>query len=234
MAFDFGPRHELVLAVAHELGNHLGGIRLEAHLLCSDLGPRELARASVEIDSMAGRSGALLGLLRPLVVPGERSTAGPSWLGVLDGARRELVDQGTRGVEVVFELTDDAACSAPPVAWLHHLLMAWLGSTLSQLQTREGQKGRIQVSFVPGQSESLIVFEDNAAEEDLSEGAPRRERPLALAIARTLLGELGGHVEASIERQGTDETWTRVVWSVPKEIEGAGGGKGAGEGEGGV
>ena len=219
MAFDFGARHELILAIAHELGNHLGGIRLEAHLLGDDLDPLELARASVGIDSMAGRSGALLGLLRPLVVPGERSSAGQSWLGILGGVQQELIDQGTRGVELVFDLTADfpaeASRPAPPVGWLHHLLMAWLGSTLSQLQGREGRQGSVRVEFVPGEHESSIVFEDNAPEEDLSEGAPRRERPLALAIARVLLGELGGRVEVTVVDGAAGERLTRVVWSVP-------------------
>ncbi len=215
MAFDFGARHELVLAIAHELGNHLGGIRLEAHLLDDDLDPRELARTSVEIDSMAGRSGALLGLLRPLVVPGERSSGALSWLGILAGVRQELSDQGTRGAELTFELPENASHPAPAVGWLHHLLMAWLGSTLAQVQSRKGGKGRVRVAFVAGEHESSIVFEDNAPEEDLSDASPRRERPLALAIARVLLGELEGRVEATSAEDAGGEALTRVVWSVP-------------------
>jgi hypothetical protein len=219
LAVDFSARHELVLAIAHEIGNHLGGIRLEAHLLDDDLDPRALARASVSLDSMAGRSGALLGLLRPLLMPEDRSPAAKSWTGILSGVQQELVDQGTRGVDLIFDLPEDDDRMAPPVDWFHHLLMAWLGASIAQAQSREGGAGRIRVAFVPGELESSLVFEDNAPEEDLSETAPRRERPLALAIARVLLGALGGRVEVARGSAGAGEPASdplnRVIWHVP-------------------
>ena len=55
-----GSRTELAFAIAHEVGNHLGGIRLQAHLLDENLDVRALAEASILIDGLAGRSGPLL------------------------------------------------------------------------------------------------------------------------------------------------------------------------------
>ena len=44
-SFESGAR--LVFAISHEVGNHLGGIRLQAHLLDEELGAREMAAAMI-------------------------------------------------------------------------------------------------------------------------------------------------------------------------------------------
>ena len=59
MGMATGSGTELAFAIAHEVGNHLGGIRLQAHLVDEDLDVRELAEASILIDGLAGRSGPL-------------------------------------------------------------------------------------------------------------------------------------------------------------------------------
>ena len=73
---------ELAFAIAHEVGNHLGGIRLQAHLLDDELDAREMAQASVLIDGLAGRSGPLLSLLRPLLAADWRGAV-PLWAGFI-------------------------------------------------------------------------------------------------------------------------------------------------------
>ncbi|MFK7898480.1 MAG: hypothetical protein AB8G23_21790 [Myxococcota bacterium] len=256
MPVDFTERHALVLAVAHEIGNHLGGIRLEAHLLGDDLGPRALARASVTLDGLAGRSGSLLSLIRPLLHPEDRDATAKTWTGVLAGVRQELQDQGTQGVELTMDLSAAAAREttpatpsvAPPVGWMHPLLTAWLGASIAQVQahlaglardeknaSRAGvspqgagastgssaqsapgaERGHVRLAFLPGPDEARIIFEDSAPAEDLSEAAPRRERPLALAIARILLGDLGGRVEVEPSESPVENAPSRVVWVVP-------------------
>ena len=59
---DADRRFALAFAIAHEIGNHLAGIRLEAHLLDEALGARGLAKASLAIDSLAGQAAPLLAL----------------------------------------------------------------------------------------------------------------------------------------------------------------------------
>ena len=102
---------ELAFAIAHEVGNHLGGIRLQAHLLDDELGAREMAEASVLIDALAGRSGPLLALLRPLLSDDWRRAGGDSWAGVLGRVAQQIEDEGTRGVrfEVVGVLETEVA-----------------------------------------------------------------------------------------------------------------------------
>ena len=44
-----GTAERLVFAIAHEIGNHLGGIRLQAHLLDEDLDAHERFRLTREL-----------------------------------------------------------------------------------------------------------------------------------------------------------------------------------------
>ncbi len=93
-----GDRRALVFAIGHEVANHLGGIRLQAHLIDEDLDALGLAKTSVEIDALAGRAAPLLALLRPIL--SERPDPSPpvAWASLLAGLRRQLDDEGTRGV----------------------------------------------------------------------------------------------------------------------------------------
>lgn len=192
----FSSQHAVVFAIAHEIGNHLGAIRLQAHLLDEDQGPRALAGASVEIDGLAGRAGPLLTLLRPILSPtesiGNHLGEGPHWSALLGGLRREIEDEGTRGVHFEIELPAELQQQrAPGVDWLHPLLMVLVGSTLAAVSRR----GTIGLRLELRGSETALIVEDDGAEEDLSGEAALRGRPLSVSIARRLLGGLGGRVD---------------------------------------
>jgi signal transduction histidine kinase len=210
-------RNALVFAIGHEIGNFLGALRLQAHLLDDELGPRALAEASVTIDSLAGRATPLLALLRPILSPGPRGASpagsgGMGWAGVLARIRRELEDEGTRGVAV--EIEDSAAnqLSGPDADWLHSLLMALLGATLEHVAPR----GTIHLRLQHREREVALVVEDDGEGEDLSSTAPRRGRPLIVEIARLLLAGIGGRVETS--RVG-DQSHVELIFQAPPGVD---------------
>lgn len=196
---DHPHRRELVFAIGHEIGNFLGAIRLQAHLLDEELGSRALAEASVAIDGLAGRGTPLLALVRPILAS---TAAGPStdhWSAILRRVGRELEDEGTRSVQFEIEWPVDPCPTAPGVDWLHPLLMALVHATLAHVDPR----GRIRLSLEIHEAdrEQVLVLEDDGPEEDLSASASRRGRPLAVAIARLLLAEIGGRVATSRDQR---------------------------------
>jgi hypothetical protein len=205
--------HDLVFAIAHEIGNHLGAVRLQAHLLDEDLDVRALAQASVEIDGLAGRAGPMLALLRPLLRPGSPSAAlagrSASWGVFFAAIKQHLEDEGTRGVSVEIAGLGDSGPLAPNVDWLHSLLVVLLDATLAMLP----RDGTIRIGVDSRDEESVFFIEDNGREEDLSPAAALRGRPLAVALARELLQALGGRVETS--RTGP-QTRVELVFSDPK------------------
>jgi hypothetical protein len=194
-AADFDHRHDLVCAIGHEIGNHLGAIRLQAHLLDDDLDTRALARASVEIDALAGRAGPLLALLRPILAEdlppaGSNST----WAITLHRVARQLDDDGTRGVRFDVQVSPaDGETPAPGYDWLHALLMALVEATIADLPNR----GMTLLRLERGDDESALILEDDGPDGDLAESSSLRGRSLALAIARWLVGRAGGRVEAN-------------------------------------
>ena len=88
---------ELVFAIAHELGNHLSGIRMQAYLLDPDLDARSLAEASITIDALAG---PLLSLVRPLLSDEWRPSGDETWPGLLRRVVQQIEEEGIRGVRL--------------------------------------------------------------------------------------------------------------------------------------
>jgi len=198
---DLETRRQLVFAIAHEIANHLGAIRLQAHLLDEELGPRALAEASVAIDGLAGRGTPLLALLRPILAataPAADHGDRGRWSDVLSGIRREVEDEGTRSVRFELEPPADPAALAPGVDWLHPLVMALVQATLAHVDARGAI--RLALEADDGGREQTLLLEDDGAEEDCAAGTPLRGRPLVVAIARLLLGGIGGRVEAGREK----------------------------------
>lgn len=199
-SFESGAR--LVFAISHEVGNHLGGIRLQAHLLDEELGAREMAAASVLIDDLAGRSGPLLALLRPLLSDDWRGAGGVDWASVLGRVARQIEDEGTRGIsfEVAGDL--DTPIEAPDHDWLHPLLIVLIQATLEHLTGGSREVG-VRLVLAEEASGARLALEDQGAEEDLSDGAALRGRPLAVAIARELVERAGGRVETARDGETT-------------------------------
>jgi len=63
-----------------------------------------------------------------------------------------------------------------------------------------GRKGAVLIALEEQAGGARVVIEDDGPEEDLSAAAAHRGRPLALEIARELVGRAGGRVE--VEREG--------------------------------
>ncbi len=204
----------LVFAIAHEVGNHLGAIRLQAHFLDEDLDARALAVASVELDALAGRAGPLLALIRPLLSPPvvassseEAAPAAPgiSWRDFLHRLVEEIRDEGTRGIRLESSIPEGLDLRAPEADWLHSLLIAIVGATLPVVP----KGGRIALALEPRANEVALTIADDGPEEDLGEDAALRGRSLVVSIARKLLAELGGRVEWD---RGSRETRLMLVF----------------------
>ncbi len=196
----FGPTQssELVGALCHEVGNWLAAVRLQAHLLDDDLGPRELASASLEIDDLCARSSAMLALLRPLL--GERSDSAPAadLAALLPTLRAALVDHGTRQVTLEVEAPD----SPRPVRAAHAVLLSLLTTLCwgSVHAMRDG--GTLRISSRPPSrpdGDSVVIrLEDGAPFEgriDDWRSPPLRARALGWAIAESLASGLGGGLD---------------------------------------
>jgi nitrogen-specific signal transduction histidine kinase len=187
----------LVFAIAHEIGNHLGAIRLQAHLLDEDLDARSLAETSVAIDEMVGRSGPLLTLLRPLLTDDWRASSAESWSSLLGRVEQQIEDEGTRGVRFEIRAVPEQGRQAPDLEWLHPLLISMVGAAIAHVGTR----GSVVLELESRKGETVLILEDDGPEEDLSAAAAYRGRPLTLAIARELVGRAGGRIEVKSDSQ---------------------------------
>lgn len=183
----------LVYAIAHEVGNHLGAIRLEAHLLDEDLGPRALAQASITIDAMAGRSGPLLALIRCLLSQAPPRASGETWPSLMRRLARHFEDEGTRAVALEWRIDDESALVGTAPDWAQSMLTAIVGSTLEHVSPR----GAVTVVTRPVSGGCGIYIEDDGEAENLESDAAPRGRPLSVAIARELMGRGVGRVDAS-------------------------------------
>ena len=212
---DADLRQALVFSIAHEIGNHLAGIRLEAHLLDEDLAAHGLARASLAIDSLAGQAGPLLALLRPLLAPGGPRASGPRYGVLLEGVRRQIEEDGAGGHAVELVVARDAEAAGPAFEGLHPLLLALVGSPDS-LQPAKAPIG-LRLGLRESEIEIVCELPGEAFEggsEDASEDVAQtlRGRSLAVALARVLVADAGGRlaVEASGGR-------SRAVFRLPRD-----------------
>ena len=195
--------HALIFSIAHEIGNHLGAIRLHAHLLDEELDAHALAKASVEIDGLAGRAAPLLALFRPILsaqpLPPDTIGEDVRWSLLLAGVRQQIEDEGTRGVRFEIDAPADPNWTAPNVDWLHSLMIALVEATLAFVP----RQATVRLSLRAANQQISLVVEDDGPEEDLTTEAALRGRPLAVAIARWLLVLVGGQVEAKRTREKT-------------------------------
>lgn len=211
---DLETRHALVFAIAHELGNHLAAIRLEAHLLDEALGASGLARASLAIDGLAGLAAPLLASLRPLLTPGTRA-GGMRVEALLAGVARQLEEEGLLGRRLELDVAPEAGPLVCGVEGAPALLTALVGSP----ESLDPAAGPIRLAARASATELVLVCElpgDAFAEVDprASESAPTsalRGRALAAAIARVLVADAGGRTE--VEREAGR---SRIVMRLPR------------------
>jgi len=203
----------LALAVCHEIGNLVGAVRLQAHLLDSEFSPKELATASVEIEDLCARSSALLSLMRPLLsrVPrGGEEGAVPAAL--LNALQYVLEDCWGRGVTLSLECREGLPDVAADFDTLQHLLLTLAFGAMEAALP----KGRVYIRALPGEASDEVCFavEDDGPDEELADWSQQmlRGRPLACAVASRILARRGGRLE--VDR--SHET-TRVALILPRK-----------------
>jgi len=202
---DGGP---LVFALCHEVGNLLAAVRLRAHLVDEELGRRELAAASVEIDDLCARASALLAQVRPILSgPGDPPRPVPAER-VLSAVQQTLDDQGVRGVSLRLEMADDLPDIRVDPEVLHPVLLTLIQGAVEAASPR----GAVVVRAEPsGGDLAIAIRDDGDEEEDLSDwrSQPRRGRPLAWAAAERILEGWSGTLVVS--RRDGGGTHVRVA-----------------------
>jgi signal transduction histidine kinase len=208
-----GQPEDLVFAICHEVGNLVGAIRLNAHLIDDQASPVELAQASVEIDDSSARIRSLLALIRPLLTadaagPARSATSRPE--SVVRGVGEALEEIGARGVEVQVTggLGLAEVCAQHEI--LHHLLLTLAFHAIEEARPH----GHVVLGATGGANGCVEFFIVDDGREDPELGEPSESpatgRGLAFAVARVLLDRIGGGVEAT--RSGER---THVVLQLP-------------------
>lgn len=201
---------DLVDAVCHEAGNLLAAIRLQAHLIDSEAGPRALAAASIEIEDLSDRAGALLALIGPLLDPAPGASAR---LGGLFESLGASAGGWARGARV--EVVHAAADALPPLPLAAHVLEPLLTTLLLGAIDEARPNGQVRLSARLEGREVWIELEDDGSPDESPESwlaARPRGRPLGLALAQVLTASVGGGAEAT--RSG-EPARTRVRVRLP-------------------
>jgi signal transduction histidine kinase len=192
-------RAELLLAVAHEVGNLLAAMRLSAHLLPHAAEPRERARSAREIEQLAAQAGELLAQVRPLVAGTRGRAAAVSPAEVLEGVRRALSDApgaerlavrpAPRGLPDVRIVDPDA---------LLHALLALVRGALEASRDHGPVELRARRS---GKGVAFEIADAAPAPASARPGSLPRGRALAVKLADAALRP-GGRAEARPRRGG--------------------------------
>jgi C4-dicarboxylate-specific signal transduction histidine kinase len=201
---------QIAFALCHEVGNWLAAIRLQAHLLDESLGARELAEASLEIDELCARSGALLAQLRPLLSPPPAAARAVAMAPLLHDVARSLDEQGLRGVALALEAPEDLPEVRAASEVLHPLLFTLAFGALEASRPA----GRVRLSAVASEREVSILVEDAVGLDEPLSGwrdQPRRGRVLGCALAGALARKLGGRLDVVDLDPGT-----RIEVAVPR------------------
>jgi signal transduction histidine kinase len=200
----------LALALCHEIGNLVGAVRLQAHLLDSELSPKQLATSSVEIEDACARSSAWLSLMRPLLSDVSRGGEyGVLPAAALSALHYTLEACGEPGVDVSIECGKDLPEVAADPDTVQHLLLTLVFGAMEAARPR----GQVSIRAVPGQDadEVCLVVEDDA---DDALGDWRQEilrgRSLACALADQILSRRGGRLEV-----GRSQGINRVALILP-------------------
>jgi two-component system sensor histidine kinase HydH len=201
----------LALALCHEIGNLVGAVRLQAHLLDSEHSPKELAVASVEVEDLCARSSALLSLMRPLVSRVSRRTyEGVVPAAILNALQFILEDCGGRGVVVSVECREGLPGVAVDPDTMQQMLLTLAFGAMEAARP----KGRVGIRALPGKGPDEVCFavEDDGPDDELGDWSQQmlRGRPLVCAVASRMVTWWGGRLEV-----GRSDGVTRVALIVP-------------------
>lgn len=189
--------HELLFALCHEMGNLVGAIRLQTHLIDQEMRPRDLVVARSEIDVLGARMSALLALVRPSVGDvGREHAVGVHGSDVMAAVEHGLDTLLVPGVELAFERAPGDALLRIDRSALQALVASFAHLAVEQVRPR----GRVLVASRPGERGTDFVIEDDGpADSSLVEwsAGPWRGRALLCALAHELLDRCGGSIEAT-------------------------------------
>ena len=200
---------ELVFSLCHEIGNLVGAVRLQAHLLDEDLGARELALASVELDDLGARCAALLTHMRPLLSAGDRTSVRIRPSQILESLSCLIEEHGGRGVKLVVEECPELPELELDPEVIRQLLVSFFYAAIEAAAPR----GQVRVHAQRRAGGVAFVLEDDGeVGEDPRRWAEqmRRGRPLLCAVANRILEKRGGRLE--VER---DAKCTRIAFVLP-------------------
>lgn len=192
---DSEGRRNIVYALCHEVGNLVGAIRLNAHLIDEDSPAIELATASVEIDDSSARIRSLLALVRPLLTGAAEPASGVDAETLVRGVADALDEYGGHGVALRVEAPDGLPRVPGRPEALHHLL-----ATLGYYAVEEARpRGRVGIGA--GRVGGNVVFRvEDDGREDKQLGSVRAGvatgRALACEVAKILVADFGGAVDA--------------------------------------
>jgi signal transduction histidine kinase len=197
-----GEAEELAFAVCHEVGNWLAAVRLQAHLLDAELGARELARASIEIDELCARTSALLAQLRPLLARAPQRLGPADGRDLVESVRATLAEQGLRGVSLETDVPEDLPPLAVDPGALHPVLLTLVFGAVEASRP----DGAVCIRAAESSDSVSIAVEDRAP---LERGfgdwrrRPLRGRPMGWAMADALVHKMGGRLEVNELDPGT-------------------------------
>jgi nitrogen-specific signal transduction histidine kinase len=200
---------ELVFALCHEIGNLVGAVRLHAHLLDDDMGARELALASVELDDLSARASALLSHVRPTLKgpPQRRSEVEPGAL--LGVVHKMMAEHGGRGTQLRVDVVAELPTVLVDQDAIHPLLTSLVFCAMEAASSR----GTVTLGAEPRPGAvAFLVEDDGPVDEDPTQWRDqmRRGRPLICAVASAILRKRDGELE--VER---NDGCTRVALVLP-------------------
>ena len=180
---------ELVLALAHEIGNLLAATRLHAHLIDDDATAAELAKISATIGELSSRMGSLLAQIRPLVSPVPDRAPNIDPIEVLDGVRRGIEESCDQRVAVDLDSAAGLPMAVIDPEPLHHILLTSIYQALEESEPA----GRVAVSAF-ARAESIVFAVDDESKFEALAGGALKGRALLQAVANAILRPRGAQI----------------------------------------
>ena len=202
---DIDERRTLVFALAHEIGNLVAAVRLEAHLLADEEDSLLVARSALTIEDLSARVGALLSLVRPLLEePGTVDPGAIEVAALVQNARQVLEEHTRSGVRITVELEDGLSQVVGDPERMNALLqLLVLGAHESVLANGGGE---VAIRARSADDKVEIEIDDDAGEDREVAGwrdGVLRSRVLVCRVAESVVASLGGAVDVSCANRCT-------------------------------
>jgi signal transduction histidine kinase len=185
----FSEPMDLVLALAHEIGNLLAATRLHAHLIDADRTATELSESSATIGELSSRMGSLLAQIRPLVSPVPVGAPNIDPIEVLDGVQRGIEESCDERVTIDLESADGLPMAVIDPEPLHHILLTLIYRALEESEPA----GKVAVSAF-AQAESIVFTVDDESKFEDVAGSALTGRALLHAVADAILRPRRGQI----------------------------------------